>query len=616
MNKANYSVLQMTTVGEDDAVGSAEDQHINEDIYCEALAETLHHVALPVTVGFYAPWGRNKRDLLDKIEEALKDRSKQKVDEKDGGGNMCSLFSLIWRIIFYLPDFHSISCERVRYIFINFDAWEYTGCDHTWAGLVSTLLDEIEKKYKILFSVVRAFGKERPERCVPQGKRWVFKKQSKIIFWGLLWLFIGLTLCTVLLREFKESDLWKDLGYMIVTVSAAISGLPFMLIIKNFLCTMKMKLQKDMDRKDLSTHLGFMHSVKEEVKTIINCLHFMGLKEDRDIRVVLKITSLDLCAPDKVVAVLDAINILLCDKNAPFISILAADPGILVERIQLTGNTCSNGYLYLDRIVSLPFSLPQMSQVTKQQLLEKILKNQRKKGSTINPDNNSCAKNGKKKEGRLLTRKEIEHIRRYLCNNNFDAYFPGNSVQMMRIVNTVLTSLTMIKMGFQPNVGHKMNGKDEKELTEQLIDWIVLANFWPCRLSWILQCEEDYRQRRSLEESQKWTSQDSGENAEGNQQQKISEMDGGLLKVYNAHASELDKIRDKISKLLELDGDPELFILFLQKSHFKVGEVRYFSDLLINLDFSLKRQFELLRGLNGITRTNKNNVGSSPAEKH
>ncbi|KAL8219804.1 UNVERIFIED_CONTAM: hypothetical protein K2H54_033990 [Gekko kuhli] len=554
--------------------------------------------------------------LLPIMPGALTRRSEGKKDGKGGGGIRTSLLSLIWHVIFYVPVFNSISPGRVRYIFISFDAWEYVGCDHTWAGLVTTLLDEIEEKNKILFSLVRAFGEDSKEGPIPRGKRWVPKRWSKSFLWGFSCVFIGLTLCTVLMREIAENELWKSMGYVTLVVSAAVSSLPFIVVMKNLLFTMKMKLQKDMNKKDLSAQLGFMHSVKEEVKATINFLRLMALKEDREIRVVLKITSLDLCTPDKVVAVLDAINILLCDPNAPFISILAADPSILVECIQWSSNTCSNGYLYLDRIVSLPFSLPRMCSMSKSQLLKGILKNQMKGGSTVDPGEHHT-ESSKKNTGRVLTRKEIEQISHYLCCENFDTYFPGNSIQMKRVVNTVLTVWTMIKMGFRPRGGHQMNGSDERMRIEEMIDWVVLANCWPCRLSWILQCVEDDQQLSRLEESRRRAHKDSVKDAEGHPEGEISERnDRGLLDLYEANAWDLDRMKYNLRKLLELDGDPDLFRIFLQKSHFTVGRARYFSDLLLNLDFSLKRRFELLRGLSRITWANKDHDGSPPAGEH
>ncbi|XP_060113761.1 NTPase KAP family P-loop domain-containing protein 1-like [Heteronotia binoei] len=605
MSQENNPLLQVKTSGEDDAVCATQDRKTNEYVYCEALAEVLHYIVPPVMVGFYAPWGRNKRGLLGTVEDAMRSRGAEKKNGKGCGRDVISLLSLIWRIVFYLPVYKSIPSngdqpKEVQYIFISFDAWEYVGCDRTWAGLVMTLLDVIEKKDKILFSVVRAFGGESFKEDKPSGNKWAFKSWTKIFFKSFLGGVIGLALRTVLLRGLAENELWKRVGYTTVLVSAVVSAVPFLAVAKNFLFTMKRKIQKDMKSKDLSAQLGFMHKVKEEVKTTVSFLNFLELKEDRKIRVVLKITSLDFCTPDKVVAVLDAVNVLLCEPDAPFISILVADPSILVECIEQSRNTCKNGYLYLDRIVSLPFSLPPMSREARSQLLDEILKHQLKERSTTNPGKEYHAGSGK-----VNLQMVIDLVSCCLHKRNSDPYFPGNSVQMRRVVNTLLTMWTMVKMGFQPKGGHKMSEIGKPKAIEEMIDWVVLANCWPCRLSWILQCVEDDEQRRRLEGSQKSTTQDSVENPGGPQQGERSGSNDKLLDIFEANAPELDRMKYSIRKLFELDGDPELFQIFLQKSHFTVRRARYFSDLLINLDFSLKQRFELLRGLNSITRKKK-----------
>lgn len=38
-----------------------------DDVYCSCLAKTLCHVPVPVTVGFYAPFGCRLHLMLDKI---------------------------------------------------------------------------------------------------------------------------------------------------------------------------------------------------------------------------------------------------------------------------------------------------------------------------------------------------------------------------------------------------------------------------------------------------------------------------------------------------------------------------------------------------------------------
>ncbi|XP_053123363.1 NTPase KAP family P-loop domain-containing protein 1-like isoform X2 [Hemicordylus capensis] len=563
------------------------EEETNEDIYCKALAKTLHHIALPVTVGFYAPWGQNKKWLSDGIQDHMSQKGKPNKDGKEGASNMQSAFWLFWHIMFYLPVSSSIKPPKVRYLFLHFDAWEYVGCDHTWAGLVATLLDEIEGKNIVPFSVFRAFGgefKEEPGKC---GKQWVLKPWSRSFFVCGSFLFVVFTLCMVLLRETAEGHVWRNMGYVVLLVVVTFS-FPFLCALKNVCFTLKRKLQREMKRKDRSAQLGFMHSVKQEVETMIRFLQFMALIEEKEIRVVLKITNLDLCAPDKVVAVLDAMRLLLCTKKAPFISLLAADPHILVECIQWSNNTCNNGYLYLDRIVSLSFSLPQMSCKAKRQLLKENLnrggRKKQEEDSVIDPEAQKKDSKSSKKAKSSLTAEEMQHVLRYLSNESVNQYIPGNSIQMKRAVNAVLTILTMVRLGFKPKLKLQTEGKEDQLTIEEVIDWVILAHCWPCRLSWILQCEEDERQQRNLEESQAGSPQQkqaNGQSREGKPQEEEGEKGGQrLLAFFEENALELDEMKYKVKRLLELDGDPELFRNFLQKSHFTVERARWSKEAL------------------------------------
>ncbi|NXC23259.1 NKPD1 protein, partial [Corythaeola cristata] len=99
----------------------------------------------------------------------------------------------------------------------------------------------------------------------------------------------------------------------------------------------------------------------------------MEIFERRRLRVVLEITSLDVCYPEKVAGVLNAMNTLLSDANTPFIFILAVDPSVIVPCLEQTGcmkGLADNGYLYLNRTVTLPFSIPEMGARSRLQCLE------------------------------------------------------------------------------------------------------------------------------------------------------------------------------------------------------------------------------------------------------
>ncbi|XP_077787048.1 NTPase KAP family P-loop domain-containing protein 1-like [Podarcis muralis] len=566
----------------------------HEALYCKALAKTLQEIDPPVTVGFYAPWGRNKRRLLDEIESHM-------PTEGEEGGRKYSLFSLIWHMILCYPASGSEEYKGTQYIFIHFDAWEYVGCDHIWAGILTALLDGIEGKNKALFTTFMILDGQSLKKT--KRRKWVFKGWGKFFIPVIIGLILILLAVSMLIKE----DNLKSLFGSTALVGAILFIAPFIHVMTKFYYTLKKKLQIEIDRNTLSAKMGFMNFVKEEVETIANFLQFLGWIENRKILVVLKIMNLDRCTQDKVVDVLDAINILLSNKDAPFISILAADPSILVDCIQKEKKN-TNGYLYLNRIVSLPFSLPHMTPKDKLRLFNEILK-----VNYENPAACSCEENNIKITVVGLgdpSCSEKLSICKHLMNNE---YIPGNSAQLKRVVNTVLTILSITKMESKAPWKY-----EEKIDIREVIDWVVLCNGWPCRLSWILQCLDDARYRRKLEESQRREADRQGRNLLWRE----TEEDGKtLLEIYDDHEPALAKIKNDIQKLLELDGDPDLFRSFLvTRSHITAKWARYLANYLISLDLSLKRPFELLRGLNSITaeeeKAEKETVDEKAASHH
>ncbi|XP_041318800.1 NTPase KAP family P-loop domain-containing protein 1-like, partial [Pyrgilauda ruficollis] len=106
--------------------------------------------------------------------------------------------------------------------------------------------------------------------------------------------------------------------------------------------------------------------------------------------------------------------------------------------------------------------------------------------------------------------------------------------------------------------------------------WVVLADRWPCRLSWTLQCLEDAGQ---------------GAAAPGGSEKS-------LWSVFQEHAGELSALRQPLGKVLSLDGDPELFQAFLARDFpFGAGEARQLLGVTVNLDHSIRQQMGLLRAL-------------------
>ncbi|XP_051900275.1 NTPase KAP family P-loop domain-containing protein 1 [Pristis pectinata] len=586
------------------------------DSYATCLARALCYVPTPMTVGLYAPWGSGINCLLQNIEKQIKiealDREKKelkRLQEKPRVATGFGFILLLWYLVFLKPQITEQHEKRknVRFIFIQFSAWQFAGSDKLWAGLITTLCDDIKNQFGCIpTSIVRALGHQDTVQRTNSNSEWVSKTILGIpvwlIFTSLLFLAIVLA-CIVSVYGFTLSEMGNNyvaaaegVGFGLIGISALMTIKNSIMVGKNMVVSQKEKMKTLMNKSDFSSQLGFMNDVKQEVKVLTNFIHYMAVFERRKIRIVLKIMSLDRCTPDKIVGVLDAMNILLSDPDAPFISILAVDPSIIVACVEKSNSLkgiAENGYEFLNRIVSLPFSVPQMDTQTKLKYLQRIVdgknflmeENPPPKQDfgrvnrfqkhfpesspliTVSTESNqpSMQRNGKLTPGYYIQQA-------YQCLTDMDGdlheYVEENFLLMRRIVNIISVMIgLMMERNFQMS----------SFPPQKIVAWVILASNWPCRLSWIWQCWEDAEQRSELNEEK--------------------EIDDKMLlwTIYENSSEKFNTIKSSIEKLLELDGDPEIFQKFLSISYkFTVKEGQSIIPFTINLDQSLKRKMEVL----------------------
>ncbi|XP_043917956.1 NTPase KAP family P-loop domain-containing protein 1-like [Protopterus annectens] len=603
-----------------------------DDIYCSCLAKALYYVDTSTTVGLYAPWGSRINVLLKKVEKHITVKAERKEEEankestnKTRRATGKNLLLLLLYMVFYRPLLTDTQSQRqnARFIFIPFSAWQYAGSDILWAGLITTIFDAINHDFGALpISLYRAILTKCKLTKTKENKEWVTKKLCCLPYWfiALFLLLLSISLgILIAVFGFPTGEIHENAITAVESTGVALIGISSIQILrnvvaigKNLIISQRGKLEQMMNKTSISSKLGFMHDVKNEVKVITNFIHYMEIFERTKIRVVLQITNLDKCAPHKIGEVLDALNILLSDRDAPFISILAVDPGIIadcVERSQYLAGMADNGYAFLNRTVTLPFSMPQMDDKTKIHFLEKIVQN---KDFLIDEDeydekedknchtseviynkiNGTVSINDEEPQRSLLDN-HAEKIQEYkstdhcetvirqgckcLYTTNIHKCIADNVVQMKRITNSVIITLNLI-------LAKKKSAKIEPE---KVAAWVVLVNQWPCRLSWILQYIEDEQQKLEL----------TNETREKKDEYKRE----SLLSIFEKSLDELEVIKSDIERLLELDYDPEIFQTFLSKDFpFTVQEANWYFKFTINLDHSLKRHMELLRGSNNI----------------
>uniref|UniRef100_A0A4W6D6V9 NTPase, KAP family P-loop domain containing 1 n=1 Tax=Lates calcarifer TaxID=8187 RepID=A0A4W6D6V9_LATCA len=373
---------------------------------------------------------------------------------------------------------------------------------------------------------------------------------------------------------------------------------------KNFIFSQEMNIKKGMDNERVSSQLGFMNEVRKEMWFLTRFIQFMETFERRRIRVVLKITSLDRCTPKKIVAVLDAINILLSDEESPFISILAVNPDVLMQKVNFADGCFSKedrAYALLNRIVTLAFTVPPLCDDLKRSLFYSLTSNSVfPEGESMRQDEHRTGKPKKTsssdetevdielEESNALINKtstaldvkenevdvkdeEVESlIKSILTSNekNINKYMVDDATSMRRVINSIRVTAIIMK------------GLGKKLQPGKVAAWVVLANQWPCRLSWIIQCVEDAQQRADIDG------------------QSVTNIDDSktLWEVFSKSRAELYVMSAQIEDLLEQDGDPEMFEKFLKDFEFTVKDLKTFEMVTVNLDHSIRKELAQIRG--------------------
>ncbi|XP_021106528.1 NTPase KAP family P-loop domain-containing protein 1 isoform X3 [Heterocephalus glaber] len=579
-----------------------------DDVYCSCLAKTLCHVPVPVTVGFYAPFGCRLHMMLDKITMLMQQEATQREVEElqsvqwrprpvRGWG----FPQLLWYLVFLQPIITEVHLRRknVQFLFIRFSAWQYAGTDKLWAGLVTTLCEGIRHHYGALpFSVYSVLGNKpatTPGFCQTEWHCRVRVCLALLALLAALALGVGLLYLSLggLGHGGAGGSLLKVFGGAATTLSGSGLLMAVYSVGKHLFVSQRKKIERLVSREKFGSQLGFMCEVKKEVELLTDFLCFLEIYQRRRLRVVLEVTGLDTCYPERVVGVLNAINTLLSDSHAPFIFILVVDPSILAACLESAGNmkgTADNGYLFLNRTVTLPFSVPIMGRRTKLRFLHDAVQSRDdllflEIARKLQPAEGQAGEGAQllavETQGeteRAQGRIDAEAARRirealFCLHDEHDClyeYVPDNVVSMRRIVNTVPITVRLLQQQQQTNfVG---------PTPRQAVAWVVLANQWPCRLSWVLQCLEDRQQ------------------AGGAPEARVR-----LWDVFCDNSRELHSMTKALRNVLDLDGDPELFERFLGSDFpFTVAEAQRLLRCTVNLDHSIRRRMGLIRAVSAL----------------
>lgn len=536
------------------------------DDYAKAFAQVLtsDETSTPLTIGIYGSWGMGKSFLMRRIRELITDRLKD-------------------------PSFK----PKYDFLAIEFNAWVYSGSENLWAGLITHLYNEVEK----YLGQRRIFWQRLIKQLRKQiGERW---QLAVTIFLATLPLAFLLNYSDIL------SQLETIRALIITGVSLTIIG-PLYAVLRELVATLIFtradQLAAFASRKNFRDKIGFMADIKSEIGEIHELLEG-GKTKGRPVRVMITIDDLDRCPPEKAVEVLEAIMLLLADKDgSPFIVLLGIDARIIVKAVEAKyGRVLTeagiSGYEYLDKIVQIPFRIPRANATARQNFVKKLLANlEPTHKDQINEPPQSPA--NKREEAKphqppaanaphhspgvqlnapmpppdqtpfqpvtLPEQLKIEVTFTQVEQNAFATaakYLSPNPRRIKRIVNIYRLARLLV-----PNLSN--------ENRTLLIKWVILSEQWPFRISWLLEEIENDDQRA----------------VENKTNRRFADNDN-LVKVLKA-------IKPKLTATamwhVLLDDDPDLLEPFMQSQPIiTVHDVRDLQPLAFNLNPAM--QVEVLR---------------------
>lgn len=593
-----------------------------DDVYAYALSKTLTEVSAPATVGLYSSCQDRINLVLKQMEEHLQSESQRMEQEstrrpkpRSPRPSLCSFLALFGKLLFFRPIWtqRNQNHHNVRFIHVHFSAWHFAGSDLLWAGMALRLFWAMQVHFGKLQLVLHRVAQYDEEDEVKRKKiedstdDWKAKRCCCFPLWlcFLLLLIIPLVvLIFIMIFGFPEPNIDETEGVegspskqvnVIEGLVIASFGVPvasalrfLFMTAKNFIFSQDHNIKRGMDNEKLSSKLGFMNEVRKEIWYLTRFVQFMEVFERRRIRIVLQITNVDKCSPMKIVAVLDAINILLSDEESPFISILAVNPEVLVQKVNFA-DYCfikeDQAHALLNRIVTLPFTIPPMCDYSRHSLFYNLACNSKSNQRDDQIEKVSCSDlplveisfGNNEKSPLLATKKdlevnddEVDNMVKSIARNTdskLNKYILDDAMSMRRVINSFRMVVIIMKAL-------------EKDIpsTENIAAWVVIANHWPCRLSWIMQCVEDAKQRAEIECT------------------SINKLKT-LWDVFEESKAELHVMKEEIEEFLEQDGDPEMFEMFLKEDfQFTIKDLEIMEEVTVNLDHSIKNEMARIRG--------------------
>eukprot|EP00597_Dinobryon_sp_UTEXLB2267_P013663 CAMPEP_0170105044 /NCGR_PEP_ID=MMETSP0020_2-20130122/4521_1 /TAXON_ID=98059 /ORGANISM="Dinobryon sp., Strain UTEXLB2267" /LENGTH=826 /DNA_ID=CAMNT_0010329059 /DNA_START=61 /DNA_END=2541 /DNA_ORIENTATION=- len=277
---------------------------------------------------------------------------------------------------------------KPEYLFIDFNAWEYCASDELWTGMIRILYEKVELRmsHQIDLSTGISFKEKwRVKKAITLLKE---TYGGKIGLMNSCILFSAVAIHCLTSINSVSKLLKLDVNILNDAI-VIIPGIGLLKALYDFIMAGKMSIDKSigeiifMEGSTIRDQNGFMSKVRVELTELFEFItNEFNPSSKTKLTLVLFIDDLDRVLDGRNVKMLEAIQLLLNVPGAPVLVFLAIDSRIVVASIEQHFNKSMKiedamitGWEYLEKIVQIPFCIPEISPEIVKGYLKSILIN-------------------------------------------------------------------------------------------------------------------------------------------------------------------------------------------------------------------------------------------------
>lgn len=476
--------------------------------YANALARfVLHPGTKPLTIAIHGPWGKGKSSFMKLVKQSL-----------DSAAHIAALGGPTERNGFEAgaPEVPLKRAQRVgsgskkralrkaqrHIVTIEFNAWRYQDSTQIWAGLASEIthgLEAAQSRWRgLLTRLAYAWSDRRAELIIE------LVLPAVVAALVLVLAAVGIPRLREWLDQEGASDALAQLLGGVLPAAGALIG-SFWVVAsraRRILEPVSERVLAYIRRPDYREQMGYQHRVLADLRFVVRRLpgkrtgrqsRRQELKEDvlgdvaAEPRIVVFIDDLDRCLDEKIMEILQAINLIL--QESDFYVFLGIDTQMIHRAIEahykVDGRPLQRKFAetYLQKIVQLPFHLPETPSLQRTSFITKLFSEAaRQKAPEVLEDVAGLldGRDGVPNldwDRRVLqspdphTLKPVEdtptELQAFL---QFQRYLGDNPRELKRFVNVHrFVKIVLLQEGRPPSV----------EIQRKLVKWLVFCDRWP-----------------------------------------------------------------------------------------------------------------------------------------